>query len=73
MICKGCNEDKKKLIDAHIIPYAFFKRLRKDANHLNIIGSENNGRIKKSPKGEYDQKILAQNAIMSLGCMMITQ
>ena len=67
MICKGCNEDKKKLIDAHIIPYAFFKRLRKDANHLNIIGSENNGRIKKSPKGEYDQEILCAECDHELG------
>jgi hypothetical protein len=59
VICKGCGEDKA-LIDAHIIPKAFFMNLRKDSNHLNVIGGNNYGRVKRSFKGEYDQNILCK-------------
>lgn len=57
MICKACNQDKD-LIDAHIVPKSLFMKLRGNSNHLDVLGSDFNGRKGRTFKGEYDKTIL---------------
>lgn len=59
MICSYCGEDKK-LIKAHIIPEAFFKRLRDGKQEPSplLLTNKNDVYPKRSPIGIYDCNIL---------------
>ena len=57
MNCRYCGEDKK-LIKAHIIPEAFFRRIRGKQNSLRLFTNKANEFSKKSPIGVYDCNIL---------------
>jgi len=58
MKCKFCgNEDK--LIDAHVIPAGFFRRIRQqDKKALEIITNREGEYTKRAPIGIYDQNIV---------------
>lgn len=57
MICHYCRKEKK-LIKAHIIPEAFFRRIRGEQNSLRLISNKENEFPKKAPIGVYDCNIL---------------
>jgi hypothetical protein len=57
MICQYCREDKR-LIKAHIIPEAFFRRIRGEQNSLRLISNKENEYSKRAPIGVYDRNIL---------------
>jgi hypothetical protein len=57
MICKFCGEDKK-LIDAHIIPEGFFRRVRRGKQSLKMVTNMKGQFPRKSPIGEYDRTIV---------------
>lgn len=55
MICRFCGL-QTKLIKAHVIPEAFFRRLRVGAQPPLLV--QQRGRVKRSPIGVYDPNIL---------------
>jgi hypothetical protein len=64
-ICKLCGEDAK-LIDAHVIPRAFYGRTEPGAPGK-IISSVAGRHPKRVPKGIYDQGILCEKCDGMLG------
>lgn len=59
MICRYCGEDRK-LIKAHVIPEAFFRRLRDGQAPPRMLTNKKNEYPKRMPIGVYDKKILCQ-------------
>lgn len=58
MTCRLCHSNKR-LIDAHIIPRAFYEASKNSrAEPLYLISTKPNEYIKKSPIGPYDPNIL---------------
>lgn len=57
MICKFCGKDKK-LVKAHVIPEAFFRRIRGSPNSLRLITNEVGKHEKKAPVGVYDKQMV---------------
>lgn len=58
--CRLCGKDGK-LIKAHIIPEAFFRRARQDDKNPRLITDDPNTFPKRSPIGVYDQEILCKD------------
>jgi hypothetical protein len=59
MVCRYCG-DQKKLIKAHVIPEAFFRRLRAGKAPPMLLTNNENEYPKKAPIGVYDRGILCQ-------------
>ena len=59
MICRYCGEDKK-LIKAHVIPEAFFRRLRDGRAPPRMLTNNKNEYPKRMPIGVYDNNILCE-------------
>ena len=55
--CRLCGHNRK-LINAHVIPEAFFREARGDAKKPRLIFDDPSTYPKQSPIGVYDQKIL---------------
>ena len=60
MVCRFCG-DNKKLIKAHVIPEAFFRRLRDGKYPPKLLSNKENEYPKKAPIGVYDAKILCEH------------
>jgi len=59
MICRYCGENQK-LIDAHIIPKAFFRRLRGGKDSPRLLTNKKGHFPKRAPIGVYDPTILCE-------------
>lgn len=59
MKCKFCGNESP-LINAHIIPAGFFRRIKDGQNPLEIIPTTTGEYIKQSPIGVYDQAIICR-------------
>lgn len=59
MICQYCGEDRK-LIKAHVIPEAFFRRLRDGQAPPRMLTNKENEYPKRMPIGVYDNSILCE-------------
>ncbi|MBI4233965.1 MAG: hypothetical protein HY686_05935 [Chloroflexi bacterium] len=57
MKCKFCGNESE-LIEAHIIPAGFFRRLKQGQEPLEIVTNRGGEYTKKSRKGVYDQTIV---------------
>lgn len=66
MICNLCDKESK-LIDAHIIPEKFFKRLRSGKIVPEIHSNIENEYPKRTPIGIYDQNILCAGCDNHIG------
>jgi hypothetical protein len=64
MICRCCGKEKK-LIKAHIIPAAFFRRLDDGSGPLRLLTTEEHP--KRSPVGVYDCNILCEECESQFG------
>jgi hypothetical protein len=58
--CRLCGNDGK-LVKAHVIPEAFFRRARRDDKNPRLITDDPNRFPKRSPIGVYDQEILCED------------
>jgi hypothetical protein len=59
MKCKFCGNERP-LVNAHIIPEGFYRRIRDGQNPLELIPTANGKYIKKSPNGVYDSSIVCR-------------
>ncbi len=59
MKCKFCG-DESPLIQAHIIPAVFFRRIRRGPQALEMIANTPGEYLKKSPVGVYDRNIVCR-------------
>jgi hypothetical protein len=59
MICKYCGENRK-LVKAHIIPAAFFRRQRRGKDSPRIFVEKRSEHPKRVPAGIYDGRILCE-------------
>jgi hypothetical protein len=66
MKCRYCDADTK-LIEAHIIPEAFFKELKIASGPLQVLSSQVEAHPKRSHKGVYDSTILCLDCEKELG------
>ena len=66
MNCRYCGEDKK-LIKAHVIPEAFFRRLRVDQDPPRLLTNKENEYPKRAPVGVYDSEILCETCEVKFG------
>ena len=57
MICKFCGNDRK-LIKAHVIPEAFFRRSRSNPTSLRLITNRAGEHEKRAPIGMYDRALV---------------
>jgi hypothetical protein len=64
MICQYCGKEKK-LIKAHVIPAAFFRRLNDDSVTPRLLTIEDHP--KRSPVGVYDCNILCEECETQFG------
>jgi len=60
MKCKFCG-NASPLINAHVIPAGFFRRIRQGREPLEVITNSAGEYTKKSPIGEYDNTIVCSN------------
>jgi hypothetical protein len=65
-VCRFCGEDKR-LIKAHIIPAAFFRRLRDGQDPPRLLTSKEGEYPKRMPIGIYDPDILCNDCEMQFG------
>src|SRR5208283_1392143 len=66
MICKYCG-DNKKLIKAHTIPAAFFRRLRHGRYPPIVLVNKKGEYPKRAPVGVYDNRILCESCESQFG------
>ncbi len=59
MICQYCGETGK-LIKAHVIPAAFFRRLRDGQDPPRLLTNKEKEYPKRMPIGVYDSNILCE-------------
>jgi hypothetical protein len=57
MPCRYCGQNKK-LIDAHVIPSAFFRRIPLDQGTPRLLTNDDRVYAKRAPDGAYDKTIL---------------
>lgn len=60
MKCKFCGNEST-LMNAHVIPAGFFRRIRQGKEPLEVITNSAGGYTKKSQIGEYDKTIVCGN------------
>jgi hypothetical protein len=65
-ICRFCGLDKK-LIKAHVIPEAFFRRLRDGQDPPRMLTSKEGEYPKRMPIGEYDPDMLCDDCERQFG------
>lgn len=56
-VCRGCNQ-KKDLIEAHIIPESFFREIVTSGEPTILVEGKKESYVKRRPKGVYDKNIL---------------
>jgi hypothetical protein len=66
MKCRYCC-DKKKLVKAHIIPEAFFRRLRDGQDSPRMFSNKAGEYPKRAPIGVYDTQILCKDCELIFG------
>lgn len=59
MACRWCADPARKLVNAHIIPEAFFRRASLSGT-LNLLSSDETKFRKRAPIDVYDQEILCE-------------
>ena len=60
MKCKFCGQESY-LIEAHVIPVGFFRRIRQGSANLKMITNKAGEYTKKAPIGVYDSTIVCMN------------
>lgn len=66
MICKLCGQDRP-LVNAHIIPEAFFRPLRGEGSAPLMVTDKPGVYPKRAPIGIYDQELLCANCETTFG------
>ncbi len=61
-ICKMCGCEKQ-LVEAHIVPKAFYRDMNADSANkmLWTLGTDEQKRVRRSPQGEYDPEIVCED------------
>ena len=59
MACRFCADPTRKLVNAHIIPEAFFRRASASGTP-NLLSSDETQHRRRAPIGIYDQEILCE-------------
>lgn len=57
MICRYC-EDGTDVVNAHVVPAGFFRRLRSDAGPMRILANNHEDYPRRAPTWVYDSTIL---------------